>query len=99
MSKTLKIEKHLGQRYVFFDGDFRRVPKTRSFCAVCQRDTKSPAHSIYLGNDVSIAIHPDDKDNDCILVPIGPECERRFPTEFLVPTPTSVERAQERDDG
>lgn len=37
----------ISDSHVFIDMDFRKVPKTKVFCAVCQKDLNNP-HMAYI---------------------------------------------------
>lgn len=73
------------KRTSFFDGDFRRQPKTPCFCCVCQRDLdpESVDAWLYLGEDPCQIVHPEDLDGSEIRAPIGKECRRSVPIEYI----------------
>lgn len=74
------------QRTTTFDGDFRRNPKTGTFCAVCQKDIKPDAvkHWVNLGEESCVVIHPEDCNGAELKVPVGNECIKQIPKEFRV---------------
>ena len=68
----------------YFDGDFRKNPKTKIFCAICQRDLKHTEYYIYLGTDVCEIRHPKHLLGDELVVPIGSECCKLIPKEYVL---------------
>ena len=72
-------------RSFFFDGDFRRNPKTKLFCAICQRDIETPAGMVLLGDDVCEIINPSQALGNEYKVAVGPECLKNLPKDFILP--------------
>jgi hypothetical protein len=83
-------------RTFYFDPDYRKPPKTQFYCAICEKDLKHSSHSIIVGelsNSWMEAIHPDDaaefydvsNGNEIYVSPVGPECAKKIPNEFLIP--------------
>lgn len=83
-------------RTQFIDGDYRRNPKTDTFCCACQKDIKGePRYFVHLVDGGAHALHPEDeelyvtqgdKGGDCGSLPIGPDCARRLGMEFVTKT-------------
>ena len=73
------------EKSYYFDGDFRREPKTDFFCVVCQKDLKSAKGYIMLGTaDICESRHPDALRGDELKVPVGSECIKKIPKEYIV---------------
>ena len=73
------------------DPDLNKAVGT-SFCAMCSRRlNKRTKFSVWSSNFID-AVHPDDIEivneenasGPCTLVPIGDECAKKIPNEFLV---------------
>lgn len=75
------------ERHFPFEGDFRRAPKTRFFCALCQKDLNPDAANIeyvYLGDPAEFVADPARLDGSEMKVPVGPECARKIPPGYRV---------------
>ncbi len=62
-------------------------PKTTDFCAICQRDLKPGQRRVSIWTaegEGAFAVHPDDVDSTCRLVPIGANCARKIDPKFVV---------------
>lgn len=82
-------------RSKYTDPDYRRDPKTKVFCFICQRDiagVKFYGHSVYNGQPE--VVHPEDSaiaDREVPIVdnygmlPAGSECVKRIGKEWFVP--------------
>lgn len=74
----------------FFDADFRKDPKTKLFCAYCQRDLNINKLSFmaYLDFEKEPTIYnPNYKgmfDDKVLICPIGSECAKKIGKEWLV---------------
>lgn len=69
----------------YFDGDFRKRPKTDFFCVVCQKDLKKAAGYVLLGSgDVCELVHPAHLRGDEVHCPVGSECIKKIPPDFWV---------------
>lgn len=81
-------------REKFVDPDFRREPKTKVYCFVCQKDIKNGVR--YVGHAAfgcAVVVHPEDRevadrelsavDNNGLL-PVGPDCAKRVGLEWFV---------------
>lgn len=73
------------------DPDLSRAT-AKQFCAVCSRTLKKAPNYYVWSTDFIDAVHPDDVHRvnskntlQCALVPIGNECAKKFPPEFLIP--------------
>lgn len=73
-------------KYHPFDGDYRKVPKTSFFCAMCQKDLKpSPeVEYVFLGDPAEYVTDPQQLDGVEMKVPIGPECAKKIPPAYRV---------------
>ena len=69
-----------------FNGDYRKTPKTKLFCAMCQKDIKPSAYieHVFLGDPADHVKDPLRLDGDEIKVPIGPECAKKIPAGYRV---------------
>lgn len=77
-----------GFRFQSTDPDFRRTPKTKLFCALCQRDIKPGAEKYAFIFDMSMTVmHPVDvqaaqaempADSLYGWLPVGPECAKKL---------------------
>lgn len=57
------------ERTVWIDMDFRRTPKTSTFCAICQRDIKNgPAAYVYLHEEPCVIVDPKRLDGTEVVV-------------------------------
>ncbi len=75
-------------RTAYVDPDYRRDPKTKHFCARCQKDIKpgSKYRIVHLVDGGINALHPDDESvfaatpgtaaGDCGAFPVGMDCAR-----------------------
>lgn len=62
-------------------------PKTSDFCHVCQKDLKPGQRRVSIwivDGEGAFAVHPDDVNFDCRLVPIGTNCARKIDAKFVV---------------
>lgn len=75
----------MSEQFFFFDGDFRKQPKTNFFCAVCQRDLnpKKSVSYVYLGDPCNHVVDPQQLEGNEIKAPVGPECRNKIPNEYL----------------
>lgn len=79
-------------RKKFFDYEARREPKTRFYCAMCQKDMTEAATKIcrivHLIDGGSQVLHPLDEHvyipdaGDCGLQLIGPDCAKKLGLEW-----------------
>ena len=67
----------------YFDSDFRRSPKTDTFCCVCMRDIMKPKFFVWLGDPSDHVVHPHELTGIELKSPIGSECSRKIPSEFF----------------
>jgi len=78
-----------------FDYDTRRQPKTKDYCAMCQRDMKpnSPRRYVHLVGHGALVLHPADEDlydepqkgDDAGGHYIGLDCARKLGLEWTTP--------------
>jgi hypothetical protein len=77
----------LRQRFINFDGNFNRVPKTEFFCCVCGKEVKQTSNFsfVWLGEPICdcIIIHPDDVEDEFLGI-VGAECRKNLDRNFLV---------------
>lgn len=79
---------HECPRTTFIDPDFRRDPKTETYCCRCQKDINGAYSWVYLRADGATAVHPADVDagrlpDDIGWCRIGPECVRKVGAEWV----------------
>lgn len=76
----------MGKRLHFLDADFRKEPKTRWFCAICQRDVKHGYRKAWMEDDGlgQHLVHKDDLDGSEFQVLIGSACAKKVPEVFLI---------------
>jgi len=70
-----------------FDGDYRKTPKTKFFCAMCQKDLKPSATNVeyvFLGDPAEYVTDPQRLDGLEMKVPLGPECSKKIPPGYRV---------------
>ena len=69
----------------YLNPDFRRQPKTDTYCCVCGRDLKdSNPSKVYLGEGCMDAIDKHEPDFDGVTGFIGPECRARVPEALIL---------------
>lgn len=81
-------------RTKYTDPDYRRDPKTETYCAICQRDLKpdQPRRIIHCVDGGMSALHPDDEagytpdGGDMGCWPIGMDCAKRLGLEWSWPS-------------
>lgn len=67
------------------DYDYRKDPKTSTFCFICQRDLKKVAARVYTGEECHIVVDKDEPDfNPNWIANVGPECVKQIPKELLI---------------
>lgn len=79
-------------RTVFLDPDFRRNPKSKVFCCVCQKDIKGkPKYFARVVFGGACAVHPEDEhlipsgfDEDYGRLSVGSDCAKRIGLEWFV---------------
>lgn len=75
-------------RTLFIDPDFRRTPKTKVFCCVCQRDLRPKAarRFVFLQSDGWHTIeHPQDQHSENVVRhAVGLDCARKLGLEWSV---------------
>lgn len=77
-------------RTIWFDGDFRKDPKTEIYCCICQKDLKGKFHKALLSwEEDSSLLHPEDADptTGYTDVYVGLTCAKKnkIPVEFFLP--------------
>lgn len=77
-------------RHVGHLTDYRRDPKTDTYCVICQRDIKGePKHWVHLVNGGVEVLHPQDETlyktdgGDLYFHPVGPECAKKIGKEWV----------------
>ena len=79
--------------------DYRREPKTETYCCICQRDIKDqagkPQFSVHLVEGGPVVLHPSSESEyasdggDLGLHRVGPECARKIGKDWCHVTATA----------
>lgn len=75
------------EKNFYFDGDFRRNPKTDFFCALCQKDLNPNSKNIqyvYVGDPALFVTDPERLEGNELKVPVGPECINKIPSFYRI---------------
>lgn len=79
-------------RITFVDPDFRRDPKTKVYCCVCQKDIKGEPRFYARFVDGCCFVHPEDEHlipadykEDYGTLPVGSDCAKRIGLEWVRP--------------
>ena len=66
----------------FLAPDFRRNPKTKHFCHLCQRDISGNYKTVRASDDYMCAIDPESQEGS--LINVGPECAKKIPKAYYI---------------
>jgi hypothetical protein len=90
----LATEPQYSFRSKFVDPDFRRMPKSNTYCFVCQKDiTKAVPYLGHAAFGCVEVIHPEDREiadreldpaDNLGLLPVGSDCAKRIGYEWFV---------------
>ena len=75
---------YLNMRTKQINPDFRKTPKTETYCAICQKDLKVVAGRIFIINEGFTVVHP----SDAVGIQssnVGPECAKKIGKKWIAP--------------